>query len=176
MAHFYVTNSLYPENPQLFTITIKEIVKLSGEPGTIFSKGNIAEEFWELCISTSGLTNSGTPISPEWIDVKGNKSSIDELISSKVSDICSRIDWSQRGQFSLQQDRYSPIIIDQFPIPGQMGVPIDSVIKFILKEHLPGTGVDFDSIKLKIKGVEVKPLVVGTPFNCEITFKPKAIK
>jgi hypothetical protein len=175
MANFYVTNSLYPDNPQLFTITIKQIVKLSGEPRTIFSKSHIAEEFWEISISTSGLSGAGTPISPIWVDVKDNEKTIDEFIAAKISELCSKIDWSQSGVFSLQQDRYAPYIEEQYPIPDQENVPIDSSIRFVLKEHLPGVGIDFNSIQLKVKDIPIIPKISGTPFNCSVTFKPKIV-
>jgi hypothetical protein len=175
MAHFYVANSLYPDNPQLFTITIKQIVKLQGEPNTIFNKSHIAEEYWEICISTSGLNGSGAPISPIWIDVKDSESSIDELVTNNVSELCSQIDWSQSGQYTLQQDRYAPYIIEQYPTPNQADVPIDSAIRFRIKEHLPGVGIDFNSIKLKVKDIEVSPQISGNPFDCVIAYKPKVV-
>ena len=175
MANFYVTNSLYPDNPQLFTITIKQVVKRAGEPNTVFNRDNRGELYWEACIATTGITATGAPIPWQWVDVKGSEITVHELISNKINEMCSEIDWSQQGTFSIQQDRRSPVVTSQFPTPSQTGVALGSTIEIVLEDFLPSKGIDINTLSLKVKGIEVSPTVVGNPFKYTISYTPKVV-
>jgi hypothetical protein len=176
MATFYVTNSLYPGNPQLFTITLKQIVKSIGEPATDYHYNNRGEHYWEVQVSTSGLTAAGSPVDYKWIDVKATEESVHELISNAITEMCTEIDWSQQGEFELQQDRNAPRITSQYPAPGQTNVPIDSSITLVVEELLPGKGIDISTMSFKVKDVPITPTVTGDPFKYTLTYKPKSIK
>ena len=154
MANFYVTNSLYPSNPQLFTITIKQIVKKTGEPNTEFNRDNRGELYWEVCIATSGVTAAGAPVPWKWVDIKGSEETVHALISNKINEMCSDIDWTQQGEYTIEQDNRAPYITEQYPSPGQTDVPLGSSIHFVIKDFLPSVGIDINTLYLKVKGIE----------------------
>lgn len=175
MATFYVTHHKFPDNPQLFTVNVSRIVKVEGEPNTDFSKSHLGEEFWEVYVATSGLDVEGKEIPPKWVDVKTTEVSIDELISNAVKYLCSLIDWTSGGTISSGQDRFVPFIESKYPEDNQTNVPIQSTIRLSVLELLPGSGIDKNTISLKVKGVPVEPTITGNPYNYTISYSPKPL-
>lgn len=176
MATFYVTHHLYPDNPQLFTVTIKQVVKIAGEPGTDFHYDHRGESYWEIFVYTTGVDIAGDEIPPILIDVRATESTVDEMVATKVAQLCSRIDWSAAGDFSIGTDKYAPMITEQYPAPGQTDVPLNSTIKIVVKELLPAKGMDISSISMKVKDIPVTPTVEGNPYDYTITFTPKVAR
>jgi hypothetical protein len=173
LANFYVTHNKFPQNPQLFTIDIQRVVKLVGEPNTSFAYSRRGETYWEIHITTTGTDINGDAIESSWIDVFDSEETIDEVIGSKLAEICGQIDWSNDGDFLLEEDRYVPYISYQYPAADQTDVPLHSSITIKVKELLPGEGIDIDTISLKVKGVSVVPSITGNPFEYTITYTPK---
>lgn len=175
MATFYVTHHKFPDSPQLFTINISRVVKIEGEPNTDFSRDHLGEEFWEIYVATSGLDSEGKEIPPKWVDVKTTEATVDELVSGAVKYLCSLIDWTNEGTVSPGQDRFVPFIESKYPEENQANVPIQSTIKLSVRELLPGSGIDKNTISLKVKGVPVTPTVTGNPYGYVISYTPKPL-
>lgn len=176
MATSYVTNHLYPDNPHLFIVDLKQIVKLKGEPNTAFPRNRRGEKFWELVIHTSGLDSSGERLGPYWLDVTGTKESVDEFLSDKIEEICSEIDWTNNPAFEedseAQIDRYPPKVYWQYPEASETSVPIGSKIILELKDEVPAKGIDFSTITLTVDGFSITPEVTGNPFSCTVSYQP----
>lgn len=176
MATVYVTHNLYPDNPHLFIVDLKQIVKLKGEPNTDFSRNRRGEHFWELIIYTSGLDVAGDRLGPYWLDVIGSETTVDEFINDKINEICTEIDWTRHpaidDALEAKVDRFPPMLYWQYPESGATNVPIDSRIIFMLKDELPAKGIDFSTITLTVDGFPVTPDITGNPFNCTVSYRP----
>jgi hypothetical protein len=167
MATFYAYNNLYPDNPQLFVIDVKQVVN---------NKSN-GEHLWRIALYTSGRNSVGTYLGPYWLNVVSTEASLTELVNNKVEQICSLIDWSKSPIdditfFIAQEDRYSPTIAWQYPVSSQIDVPIDSKISIRIMDILPSKGIDISTLTMKVDGMEVIPEVYGNPFDYTITYKP----
>lgn len=176
MATSYVTHHLYPDNPHLFIVDLKQIVKLRGEPNTEFSRNRRGEKFWELIIYTSGLDSSGDRLGPYWLDVLGSEQDVNEFLENKIEDICSKIDWTKNPAFDedsvAKVDRYPPRISWQYPESGETNVPIGSKIILELKEDVPAKGIDFSTITMTVDGFSITPTITGNPFSCTVSYRP----
>lgn len=175
MATFFVTHHKYPTNPKLFTVNIDQVIKRSGEPNTQFFYSNDGEEFWELYIAAEAVDADGEAVPPFWADVLVSEVSIDELVASKVDDLCALIDWSSGGELAAGEDKYSPVLVSAFPEDASTSVPIGSTISVVLKELLPGSGMDISTLSFKVKGVPVTPVVTGHPYEYTLEFSPKPV-
>jgi len=175
MATFFVTHSKFPTNPKLFTVNIEQVVKRKGEPNTQFFYSNDGEEFWELYIAASAVDTVGVAVPPFWADVLASEATIDELVAEKVDAICALIDWTSSGELVAEEDRYAPVLISASPVDGAVDVPIASKITVVLKELLPGSGMDIATLSFKIKGVPVTPMVTGHPYEYTLEFSPKPL-
>jgi hypothetical protein len=177
MATFYLSNHLYPDNPHLFIVDVKQVVKKKGEPNTDFYQDNLGDNFWEIKIYTSGLDPEGVRLGPYWVDVIGSELTIDQLISDKVNEICNLIDWSKSPAYDEEQftgsDVYAPYIYYQYPSVDQENVPVDSRIIFRLREHLPAKGIDSSSVVLKVDGFTITPEITGNPYDLIVSYRPK---
>ena len=176
MATVYLTNHLYPDNPQLIVIDVQKIVKLTGEANTSFHRNRSGEQFWEIVIYTSGVDSSGSALGPYWVDVIGTEETLNELISSKISEIGQDIDWSLSSKiddvFLEQEDRYGPIVYWTYPSDGQVDVPIGSSIVVRLRDLLPAKGIDISTLVFKVNGFELNPEVSGNKYDYVLTYKP----
>ncbi len=176
MATVYVTHPLYPDNPHLFIVDLKQIVKLKGEANTSFSRNRRGEHFWEFIIYTSGLNSAGERLGTYWADVVGSEATVDELLKEKIKEICAEIDWTKRPgldeDLEAGVDRFSPRVYWQYPESGDTNVPIDSRIILMLKDELPAKGIDFSTITMTVDGFSVTPDITGNPFNCTVSYRP----
>ena len=107
-----------------------------------------------------------------WIDT-AIEDTVDSTIVKGINTLSERIDWSQGGLFDFESDTSPPIVTETIPSPGEENVSIHQWIKVTLEDMLPASGIDMDSIKLYVDGVEVVPTdVIGNPFKLEIYYKP----
>lgn len=176
MATFYARHHLYPDNPQLFIIDVKKIVKIQGEPNTDFSANRRGEHFWEIVIETSAVDSSGEQLGPYWVDTIGSEQTIHELINDKVSEICGDADWTKSAavvsEFQEQADRYAPSIVWTYPSDGQEGVPIDSTIVVRIRDLSPAKGIDISTLVFKVNGYTLNPTVTGNKYDYVLSYKP----
>jgi hypothetical protein len=176
MANYYVTNSQYPSNPQVFTIALHKVASIQGEDNPNFVPSfPQAERYWKLFIHTSGLDSEGNSVGPIVADLTGSADTVSEFIENALADLCALIDWSQQGQAELEIDRNAPIIKEHYPTKGQTGVSISSPVVIRVTDPLPGVGVDPSTVSLKIDGHDVTPTVVGNKFDYTFSFSPKPI-
>lgn len=176
MANFYVTNSLYPENPQLFTVNISKIAKKGGEENPNFKPlYKSAEEYWTLVIYTTGTDTNGDTVGPVFADVLGSLETVKELVDDKVSELCGLIDWTNQGEFSALEDDNGPIIVEQSPSSGETGVSISSSIYLRLQDKLPAKGIDINTLSMKVNGISVNPDVKGNKFDYKIFYSPRPV-
>jgi len=174
MATFLVTNSLYPANPKKFTVSIDKVIKPYGETGTKFSKKGSDDLFWELHIAVADAVDTeGNPVPSIWKDVVSNEeTTVDALIVSAVNEIASRIDWSEGGTYEMMEDIYPPLVTSTVPASNEENVNIHQRIFVTIEDFLPAKGIDVDTIKLFVDGIEVVPTsIVGNPFRYEISYK-----
>lgn len=176
MANFYVTNSKFPANPQLFTITLNKIVPLEPEDNpNVSPQYSAGESFWKVFIYTSGKDNVGEDLPPVVADVVGSSETVDEFIERAVADFCAQIDWSQQGQFNPETDKNAPTLVEQFPAPNQIDVPISSPVVLRVKDLLPGIGINPNTVSMKIDGFDVSPDVTGNKFDYTFSFSPRPV-
>ena len=176
MATFYAKHHLYPDNPQLFIIDVKQIVKLKGESNTKFFRNMRGEEYWEIAIHTSAVDSSGNEIGSYWADVVATEATVHELVSNKVNEMCQDIDWTrsptQEELFLQQEDKFAPIIYWTYPSSGQVNVPINSTIVIRLRDVPPAKGIDISTLTLKVNGYDVVPTIHGNKYDYEVSYKP----
>lgn len=176
MATIYVTHHEYPDNPQSFVIDVTQIVKMTGESNnSIYYEGQ-GEEYWDVVIYTSGLDSNGDNIGPFWITDVGSSTELNDLIRSKIGDICQQIDWTKTSlsseTFDAGSDRNSPYITWTYPTDGQTDVPIDSRISVRIKDNLPSNGIDISTLTFKVNGMAVTPEVEGHKYDYTVSYRP----
>lgn len=157
MAEFLVRNSLNPNIVVKFGITLQKTVTSE--------KDGVSR--WLFCIGTKEKDLNGNTISPEYIALT-DLDNLDEEIEKAVSKISSKIDWSP-----LLDDSRGPII-ENFS-PDTYEVSINSIISFDLRDKLPSSGIDLNTLSVKINGVEVKDelQIEGNPYDYHIVWVPK---
>lgn len=176
MANFYVTHHRYPNNPQLFTVNLTKIAKKGGESNVNFKPAYpSAEPYWTLFIHTTGKDSDGEDVDPVYMDVVGAETEVNDIIDQKISELCSRIDWSQQGSYSSEEDENAPTVIFQTPTNGQEDVRINQSISIRVEDTLPGSGLDFESVRMVINGIEVNPSIRGSKYNSLFYFSPRPV-
>lgn len=176
MANYYVTNSKYPSNPQVFTITLHKVASIQGEDNPNFTPTfGQAERYWKLFIYTSGLDSQGESVGPIVADVTGTAETVNGFVENTLADLCALIDWSQQGQVDIEIDRNAPLVLEQYPVNGQTGVNISSPVVIRVTDPLPGVGVDPSTVSMKIDGFDVAPNVTGNKFDYTFSFSPRPI-
>ena len=175
MANFYITHHFYPDNPQFFTINISQVVKIEGEPDTDFHEDHRGEHYWEISIYTTAIDVSGESLDASWIDEFEDEDAIDVAVAGKLEYICSLIDWSSAGEFDEQMSTNVPFISSQSPASNETDVVIWSTMRVVIKENLPSSGLDIDTLVFKVKGIEVSPTVVGNPYEYVVTYSPQRL-
>lgn len=174
MATFLVTNSFFPKNPKRFTVSVDKITKVTGEPGTKFSKKGSDDLFWEIHISVADAIDfDGHPIKSVWKDVVSSETdTVDKLIVTAVNEMASSIDWSEGGIFEQETDISPPMVTSTVPSNGETDVSIFQPIYVVLEDLLPAKGIDVDTIKLYVDGIEVVPTSIkGNPFKYVLIYR-----
>lgn len=176
MANFYITHHKFTSNPQLFTVTLHKVASLGGEENLNFIPTYpSAEEYWKLFIYTTGLDSSGNSVGPVVAGLTLGEVDFDEFVENAIADLCNQIDWSQQGQFTPEIDSNAPIIIEQYPTPSQIGVPINRPIVIRVQDPLAADGMDISTVVMKINGISINPSVVGNKYDSTFTFRPRPI-
>lgn len=137
MAEFIVRNSLNPYKAVKFGVTTRQVVPKEGK----------GKPVWVIEVVTGETTVSGVVIPPEYINLR-TLDNLDEEIQNAVAIISDKIDWSQ-----LIEDYTSPFVLSSYPENDV--VNIESSIEVVLKDTLPSSGIDKDSIKMTVNGFDV---------------------
>lgn len=176
MANFFVYNHRYPRNPQSFTINVSKYVNIGGEENPNF-KPNYpsAEPYWKIVIYTSGKDVNGKEVGPVIGDILGPYDNVNDFVQGKIKDLCSLIDWSSQGLFVAEADAGAPIIAEQTPFPGEEDVAITSGIRIVIREPLPGNGIDISTLSFKVNGIEITPMIKGNKYEYTISYNPRPL-
>jgi hypothetical protein len=176
MANYYVTNSKYPSNPQVFTIALHKVASIQGEENPNFVPTfPQAERYWKMFIYTSGLDSEGESVGPIVSDITGSAETVNKFVENTLADLCALIDWSQQGQVDPEIDRNAPLVSEQYPTNGQPNVSISSPVVLRIIDPLPGVGVDPSTVSMKIDGYDVTPNITGNKFDYTFSFSPRPI-
>ncbi len=177
MANLWITHHKYPSNPQLFAVSLHKVAGIGVDEANPNFKPNYrrAERTWKIFIYTSGLDVNGDPVQPIVAGVFGELEDVNALIQSKIAELCGRIDWSQQGTYSPEEDTDAPYVSEQYPTQGQIDVSITSPIVIRVKEPLPGTGIDLSTVVMTVDGYTVTPNVTGNKYDYTFTFSPRPI-
>lgn len=155
MAEFLVRNSLNPNDVVKFGITLQKIV--------------IDDSYsrkWVVCIATDAVDVNGARVKPEYITIT-SLDTLDDEVAAAVSRLANKIAWGPA------EDDYRGPVVENFS-PSEPVASIDSVLSFTLRDILPSTGIDIDSLSVKVNGVEVKNQlkISGTPYEYDIVWDP----
>jgi hypothetical protein len=177
MANFYVTNNKYPSNPQLFIVTLHKVAGIGVEENNPNFKPSYphAERYWKVFIYTSGLDADGEPVGPLVRGVRGSEVDVNQFIEAEVAELCALIDWSQQGTYAPEEDAAAPVVVEQFPMPGQSSVPISSPIVIRVKDLVPGVGIDPSTVEMTVDGFSVTPGYAGNKFDFTFMFSPRPV-
>jgi len=176
MANTWITHHKYPSNPQLFVTALYKVATLGGEDNPNFKPSYpSAEKYWKLFVYTSGKDAEGKALPPVVAGVRDGETDIDEFVNAAIAELCDRIDWSQQGEFLPEVDSAAPVVVEQYPLPGQTNVPINSPVVLRVQDLLPGNGIDVSSVSFKIDGLSVTPTAVGNKYDYTFSFSPRPI-
>jgi hypothetical protein len=156
MAEFIVRNSLNPYKAVKFGITTRQVVP----------KENEGERFWVMEIATNEPTISGAVIPPVYINLR-TLDDLDKEIQNATAIISDQIDWTP-----LIEDSTPPFVVSASP--GDGVVDIEGSVEFLIKDNLPSSGLDLDSIKMTVNGFDVTSELElsGDGYEQKIKWKP----
>lgn len=156
MAEFIVRNSLNPYKAVKFGVTTRQVVPIEAE----------GEPLWVVEIATNEPTVSGGVISPVYINLR-TLDDLDKEIQNATAIISSQIDWAP-----LIEDNSPPFVVSVSP--GDDVVGIESSVEFLIKDNLPSSGLDLDSIKMTVNGFDVTSELEfsGDGYEQTIKWKP----
>jgi hypothetical protein len=176
LANFFVNNHRFPRNPQLFTINLSKYATVGGEINPNFSPNYpSAEPYWKIAIFTSGKDSNGKEVGPVIADVLGSFESVNEFIEEKIRTLCQLIDWSSQGTYLPESDVTAPQVEEQTPFPGEENVAITSGIRIVLKDPLPGNGININTLSFKINGIPVSPKITGNKYGYTLQYNPRPL-
>ncbi len=158
MAEYILRNSLNPDRVVKCSITFRKLTNKDGE----------GEPVWLIQIATDEPHKDGGDITPVFIHL-ATLNNVDSEINEATEKIASQVDWGV-----LKEDTRAPIVSIVEPV-GYMGnVDIMSNVVFDVEDLLPATGVDMDSIKVLINGMDVTGEVdiTGDPYCYKVIWKP----
>lgn len=159
MAELFVKNSLNPNVAVKFNVTLSEYVLTTSE-------GDVK---WTLDVGTTYPSASGISIPPRII-YGISEEDINDEIEKAVSYMCTLIDWE-----TLANDTDVPYVLEQGP---EGDTDINSVIKMIIEEKIPSSGIDLSGIKVILNNGDVdfditnEIEISGDPFQYTIIWEP----
>lgn len=158
MANFFVRNSLNPDMVVRFGITYSQLIP----------KGYEGEALWLIEIKTNELDTNGNIIPPEYINAV-SLDNLDSEIENAISIMAAKIDWQP-----LLSDTKGPYVSYCSPSEGPL-VPIETDINIIIKDNLPSSGIDIDSIRFTINDQDVTEelSITGDPYEYKLKWAPK---
>lgn len=160
MADFIVRNSLNPYKSVRFSITLQQQVLKNSE----------GEPIWAVEINTLEPDINGNQFKSKFIHLR-TLENLDKEIEKVVSELCGQIDWSP-----LLTDRRAPYV-DSYTPEEIFGVGIDSSVKIVIKESIPATGIDINSISVTFDGADITDeiTITGDPYEYTLKWKPSTI-
>lgn len=159
MAEFFIRNSLNPSKVVSCGITYRQLVP----------KGNEGEAVWVIELATRETDTNGDAIPSEYIYLTSLEY-LQEEIDAAAARIAAKVDWTP-----LANDGSAPYV-DSIS-PAEYEIPIDSTLEIVLKELLPATGIDINSIEMTIDGHDVtgELEITGDPYEYKLKWHPSII-
>jgi hypothetical protein len=157
MAEFIIRSNLNPNKAVSATITFRQVI----------NKGEEGEPVWVLQIGTEEPHKDGGPIPPTFIHFT-DAANLNDAIAEAVTEMSGKIDWSPE-----REDTRGPFVI--YHTPEQDGIAsILSDVNIGIKDMVPSAGIDLDSIKMTVNGVDVTDDIdiIGTPTQYSVTWRP----
>ncbi len=130
MAQFLVRNSLNPNKVVRLGVTFEQLVIKGGE----------GDPIWLVEVATDEPHKAGGSIPPEFINLT-SLDNLDEEVQKVVETISNKVDWTP-----LEEDIRPPIVESCYP--SDYITSIETNIEIIIKDLLPATGIDRDSIQM----------------------------
>ena len=156
MSVIFVRNSLNESIMIPFSVSMRQITDSSSRTG---------DPIWILEVGTTVFGKDGKFIPNEIVNLTDGDN-INELLEKAVSNISSKINWG-----IIKKDTTSPVVTS-CSIIDNSEVDINNDINIILEDKLPSSGINKNSIKLKVNGVEVTPEIIGSPYKYKVKYKP----
>ena len=159
MAEFLLRNSLNPGKVIKCTITFRQII----------NKGEEGEPVWLVEMRTMEPHKSGGSIAPVFVHYT-SASNLDEAINEAATQIAQQVDWTP-----LETDARAPFVIYNSPTTGDLSVSIYSSVFVDIKDLVPTTGIDPDSIEVTVNDMDVTDEIelIGDPFEYRVKWQPK---
>lgn len=160
MAQFIIRNSLNPS----------KVVRLGATFEQLVVKGSEGDHLWLVEVATDEPHKNGGEIPPEFINLT-SLDNLDEEMQKVIEIISNKIDWTP-----LEEDIRPPIV--ESCHPSDYTTSIETNIAIVLKDLLPATGIDVDSIEMIITtddkdfNVTSELEITGDPYEYIIGWKP----
>ena len=158
MAEYLLRNSLSPDKVVKCSITFRKLTNrdMRGEP------------IWLVHIDTTELHKDGGDIAPAFIHL----ATLDNLeleINRATEKIAAQIDWGV-----LKEDTRPPVVSIIEPSGDLENVDIMSNVVFEIEDRLPAAGIDVDSIKMLVNGMDVTSEIdiSGDAYKYRVVWKP----
>jgi hypothetical protein len=158
MAEVFVQNLRDPSQRIGIMVTIKRMLVQQEGTGT---------QLWVIQASTKELDSEGNTITPvyKWTS---NQMTFTDDVNELIDSLCKKVNWV------YYPDTTPPEVISHWPMSNDTSIPVDSQIVINIGEELPSSGLDLNSIKVKIKGFDLTAQVAikGNINSCSVYITP----
>jgi hypothetical protein len=158
MAEVLIQNLRDPDQIAVIMVTLRRMVipeEGSGKP------------LWILEASTSEMDVNGDDIPParKWLS---DRSSFTEDVNDLLNELAAKINWT------YYPDTTPPAVVGVWPLDGAQSVSVNTDIYISLSEEVPSSGIDLDSIQVKVKGFDLTDQVTikGNMSSCSVLVTP----
>ena len=158
MANYLLRNSLNPNKVVSCTITFRQFIDKNAKDG---------ELRWVIEITTAELNKSGGKIAPVYIN-HTSETNLDLEIKKATEVISKQIDWEP-----VTSD-IRPPFVSYCNIEEGETVDINSDLVFTIEDILPAAGIDPNSIRVMVNGMDVadKLKITGDPYRYDVRWTP----
>lgn len=158
MAQFLLRNSLNPNKVVKLGISFSKLVNQAEMTG---------DNIWVVEIGTLEGHVNGGKIAPIYLN-DTNLVTIDDEVAKAVAVIANQIDWDD-----VLEDMSPPYV--SYTNVTNYYMSIMSSVNIDLEELPPSSGIDFNSIKMEVNGIDVTSelLIQGNPYKYSISWYPK---
>jgi hypothetical protein len=158
MAEVFIQNLRDPDQLVAIMVTLRRMIIPEEESG---------KTLWVLEASTTEIDVNGDDIRPsrKWLS---DRSTFTEDVNDLINDLASKINWT------YVPDTTPPAVVGVWPLEGMQDVSVDTDIYITLSEETPSSGIDLDSIQVKVKGFDLTDQVTikGNMSSCSVYLKP----
>jgi hypothetical protein len=143
MAEVLIQNMRNPEQVITIMVTLKRAIIADLGTGDLY---------WTLEVSTKQRTADNELIQPIRRYIT-NRSTFTDDVNEAIDELCRQIPWD------YIPDTTPPAVSTHWPFDGAEGVPLDTKITINITELAPSSGIDINTLKVKVKGFDLTNLV-----------------